>query len=248
MAIVGAFQRRPANVFDTDLGDAIAFEFKEFSGFVRDVDQPVAVIGPAVVDAHDQRFAVRDIGHPRIGRHRQGRMRRCQRGHVEHFAIGGQAAVEIVAVPGRHTLGAVVDVLLRHVGPAAHNIGLADAVGAAAFRNRIPKRHDQRGLEDTPYFGSTRLANLFEEAQLASARQVATAATPRAARKTESDRRIPMRPKYHFAGGVPNPLWLRGSAVRSQNPRRPTTASEAVRITQPEHGGNGEPTAFTPGW
>jgi hypothetical protein len=89
---------------------------------------------------------------------------------------------------------------------------------------------------------------LLEEAQLASARQVATAATLRAARKTESDRRIPMCPKYHFTEGVPNQLWLRGSAVRSFAPRQPTTASDLVRITQPEHGGNGEPTAITSGW
>src|SRR3954470_6665611 len=81
-----------------------------------------------------------------------------------------------------------------------------------------------RGLEDTPYFGSTRLANLLEEAQLASARQVAAIAAARAARKTESDRRIPIRPKYHFAGGVPNPLWLRvalsGPLLRGGPPPR----------------------------
>jgi hypothetical protein len=47
---------------------------------------------------------------------------------------------------------------------------------------------------------------LLDEAQLASARQVVTAATHRAARTTESDRRIPIRPKYHFAGDGPNPL------------------------------------------
>lgn len=51
-----------------------------------------------------------------------------------------------------------------------------------------------RGLEDTPYFGSTRLPNLPDEAQLASATQIAAAAIPRAARTTESDRRIPIRP------------------------------------------------------
>src|ERR1700730_2349564 len=57
-----------------------------------------------------------------------------------------------------------------------------------------------RGLLDTPYLGSTRLANLPDEAQLARTRHVATAATPRAARKTGSDRRIPIRPNYHSTG------------------------------------------------
>src|SRR5262249_35732922 len=52
-----------------------------------------------------------------------------------------------------------------------------------------------RGLEETPYFGSTRLANLFEEAQLASERQRLAAATPRAALAIESERKIPIAPR-----------------------------------------------------
>jgi hypothetical protein len=39
-----------------------------------------------------------------------------------------------------------------------------------------------RGLEETPYLGSTRLANLFDEAQLARTKHVATAAALRATR------------------------------------------------------------------
>jgi hypothetical protein len=51
--------------------------------------------------------------------------------------------------------------------------------------------------------GSTRLANLSDEAQLARIRHVATAAALRA-RITGSDRRIPIRPNYQSTGRVPN--------------------------------------------
>ena len=71
-------------------------------------------------------------------------MRRGQRGHVEDFAIGGQPAVEIIAIPGGHALGAVVGVFLGHIDPARHRIGLADAIGAAALRHGIAEGHHPR--------------------------------------------------------------------------------------------------------
>jgi hypothetical protein len=48
--------------------------------------------------------------------------------------------------------------------------------------------------------GSTRPANLPDEAQLASARHAPITATLRAARTAESNRWIPIRPEYHFTG------------------------------------------------
>ena len=109
------------------------------------------MIGAAVIDPDDQRHAVGEVGHPRIARHWQGRMRCRQRAHVEHFAIGCLAAVEIVAVPGRQALGAVVDVLLRHVGPPGNHIGLSDAVGAAALGYGVAERHDSRARRDAVF-------------------------------------------------------------------------------------------------
>lgn len=53
--------------------------------------------------------------------------------------------------------------------------------------------------------GSTRLANLPDEAQLASARHRPAATAQRAARAAESERRIPIRPNYHCTGSLPNP-------------------------------------------
>ena len=66
-------------------------------------------------------------------------MRGCQRAHIEYFAVGGQSAVEIVAIPGGHPLLPIIDVLLRHIDPPRYSIGFADPVGAAALWHRFPE-------------------------------------------------------------------------------------------------------------
>ena len=80
------------------------------------------------------------------------RMRGRDRIHVEDFAIGGVAAVEIVAVPGGHADGAVIDVFMRHVFAARHHIGLADPVDAAALGHRLA-RLDHAGAGGDAVFG-----------------------------------------------------------------------------------------------
>ena len=148
LAVVGTFERRPGDIFHPYPSHPIAFEFKQFGGLVGDVDEAVAVVRPAVVDPDDQRFAVAEIGHARIARHRKGRMGCGERRHVEHFAIGGQPAVEIIAVPGGHALFAVGGVFFRHVDPAGDGIRLADAVGAATFRNRFSESNHPRAARN----------------------------------------------------------------------------------------------------
>jgi hypothetical protein len=71
-------------------------------------------------------------------------MRGGQRSHVEHFAIGGQPAVEIIAIPGRQALLAIIDVFFGDVDPAADGIGFADTVGAAALGHGIAQRDHPR--------------------------------------------------------------------------------------------------------
>src|SRR3954470_9469107 len=93
-----------------------------------------------------------------------------------------------------------------------------------------------RGLEETPYLGSTRLANLSEEAQLARIRHAATAAALRAARITGSDRRIPIRPNLPFHRPRAQ-CWGANSLFAQCSPPPHRT----MTISQPEHGGNGEP-------
>ena len=102
------------------------------------------MIGPAVVDAHDDGFLVGEIGDARIARDRQRRMRGRDRRHVVDLAVGGRPAVEILAVPGRQALGAVIGIFLRLVGPAADGVGLADAIGAAALGHRLAERDQAR--------------------------------------------------------------------------------------------------------
>src|SRR6266700_2259005 len=100
LTVVGTFKRRPGNIFDPHAGHSIAFEFKKFSGPVGDINEPVTVVRAPVIDADDQRFAVAKVGHPGITGHREGRMGGGQRSHVEHFAIGSEPAMEIIAIPG----------------------------------------------------------------------------------------------------------------------------------------------------
>src|ERR1019366_7391890 len=152
LAVVGAFQRRAADIFDLHLGDAFAVEAQNLGGLDRQVDDPVADIGPAVVDAHYDRAVIGQIGDPRIGRQRQRRMRGRNRINVEDFAVGGIAALEVVAVPGGQADGAVVDVFLRDIFAAADQVGLADPVDAAALRHRLAIR-DDAGAGGNAVFG-----------------------------------------------------------------------------------------------
>ena len=106
------------------------------------------MIGPAVVDAHDQRAAVGEVGHPRVARQRQRRMRRRDAVEVKDFAIGGQAAVKVVAVPRRQTFGVIARVFFRNVDAAGDHIGRTDPVGAAAFGHRLAVSDDSRARGD----------------------------------------------------------------------------------------------------
>src|ERR1700730_8389017 len=90
-----------------------------------------------------------------------------------------------------------------------------------------------RGLEETPYLGSTRLANLFDEAQLARRRQGATAAAPRAIRTILFGRRIPIAPIT-----IPPAVCLLGGS-NGLAPRYGPPPHQGMKISQSEQGGNG---------
>src|SRR5664279_1126109 len=170
LAVVGAFQRRAADIFDLHLGDAFAVEAQNLGGLDRQVDDPVTDIGTAVVDAHYDRAVIGQIGDARIGRQRHGRMRGRNRIHVEDFAVGGIAAVEIVAVPGGQADGAVIHVFLRDIFAAAHRIRLADPVDAAALWHRLAIG-DDAGAGGNAVFGidpAGQAARAIGECQAAS--------------------------------------------------------------------------------
>src|SRR5665213_2835329 len=114
-AVVGTGDRRTADIVHFHLGDAVAVEAQELGGAHRDVDHAVADIGPAVIDTHNDRFVIGEIGNAHIRGQWQRRMRGRQRIHVEDFAVSSVTAMEIVTIPGGQAHGAVVGVFMRHV-------------------------------------------------------------------------------------------------------------------------------------
>ena len=123
---------------------AAIVEIQQMRGLGGHVDKALAMIGPAVVDAHDQRAAVSEVGHACVARQRQRRMRRRDAVAVKDFAIGGQAAVKVVAVPRRQTLGVIARVFFRNVDAAGDRIGRTDSIDAAAFGDRLAVSDDPR--------------------------------------------------------------------------------------------------------
>ena len=182
------------------------------------------MVRAAVVDPDDQRLAVPDIGDAGVARDRQGRMGSGQRGHVEDFAIGGQPAVEIVAIPGSHSLGAIVRILFRHVDPACDGVGLADAVGSPALRHGLPERHHARARGDA-IFGIDAAGEFAGRGAVGEekARCHGNSATRR-----QDDRfwpSNPHRPNYHFQRPT-----AYVEALRPYLTMRPTSASRREDI------------------
>ena len=92
--VVGA-ERRRSDVVDPDPRHPVAAEGEKLGGLLGDVDQAIADIGPAVVDAHGDRAVVLEVGHAHVAGQRQRQMRGGKRQAVEGLAVGGRAAVEL---------------------------------------------------------------------------------------------------------------------------------------------------------
>src|SRR5262245_18572970 len=75
-------------------------------------------------------------------------MRRRDRRHVENFAVCGEPAMEIVAIPGGEPDGAVAAILFRDVQSTPNRIWPADAIGAAALRHRVAELDHARTGRD----------------------------------------------------------------------------------------------------
>jgi hypothetical protein len=87
-------------------------------------------------------------------------MGRRQRGHVEDLAVGGEPAMEVIAVPGGHSLGAIVGIFLRHVDPARDSVRLADTIGTPALRHGLSESHDA-GAGGNAVFGIDAAGEFF---------------------------------------------------------------------------------------
>src|ERR1700730_914943 len=114
-------------------------ESKNVSRRHRHVDEPIAVIGAAVVDPDNDRPVVGEVGDKGVTGNRQGRMRGREALHVEHFAIGGTPAVEVLPVKGRQTLGPIVRILIGYVRYSGNHIRFADSIGPAALGDWLTK-------------------------------------------------------------------------------------------------------------
>src|SRR5499433_3284314 len=115
----------------------MAIEVERLGSPDRQVDEAVLRVGTAVVEPHDDRASVREVGDAQIARHRQRRVCRRNTIHVIDFAVGGRAAVKIRAVPGGDAFGAVALIFPGIVGTAVELIGLANLVAAAALGDRL---------------------------------------------------------------------------------------------------------------
>ena len=102
LRIVRSFHRRGSDIIDFHLRGAHGLHVEDVGDPRGYVHHPPGMIGAAIVDAHDDRIAVLEIGHPSVARQRHRRMGGRQRGHVIDFAVGGAAAMERRAIPGGH--------------------------------------------------------------------------------------------------------------------------------------------------
>ena len=114
------------------------FDDAEFQGGrIRQVDDPVAMKRPPVIDPDHKPPPVFEIGNPHIARQRQARMRGAQRVHVIGLAAGGAPPVKFRAIPGGHALFDIA-AAARHdmIALAEHHVGgrIAGAALGLIFR------------------------------------------------------------------------------------------------------------------
>lgn len=88
--------------FQFDLGKATFFHAQFGGRGGGEINDPVAVEGPPVVDVDLDRFVVMEVGHQYLGADRQGAMGGSHFLLVEPLATGGFAASEPVGINGGH--------------------------------------------------------------------------------------------------------------------------------------------------
>src|SRR5579883_2472697 len=103
MIVLGRPERTRAapRLFDAhlDAGEAAALHAQPFGGRFGNIDEP-PVAGAAIIDADDDRPAIRQIGDAQPRLEGQGRVGRGHLAAVEALAAGRAAPLERLAVPG----------------------------------------------------------------------------------------------------------------------------------------------------
>ena len=136
LGAVVAFEWRAPCVAHAHARQPLLTETKRTRRLIRQVDEPVLGVRTAIVDAHQNRAAVLQVGHPGIRRHRQRRVPRRHRMHVVDLAVRGAASVEGGAVPGRRAGAIVVEIFPRVVPATADAVGAPNLVDAATLGDR----------------------------------------------------------------------------------------------------------------
>ena len=95
----GTAPRRLRQRHDADAGSAVHRQL--LRGGAGKIDDPSTMVGPPVVDCHQDRLAVLEVGHPGLGAERQTPVGGGEGLLVEAFAAGGLFAVKTGSVPGR---------------------------------------------------------------------------------------------------------------------------------------------------
>ena len=140
--------------------------------------------------------------------------------------------MEIIAIPGGHSLGAIVGILFRHVDPARDRVGLADTIGAAALRHGFPESH-HAGAGRNAVFGIDAAGEFVRRGAIGEDETRCHRSSAARRQDNRFDRRIPIRPNYHSAGRVPTLRLVRVTLRCGPPPHH------GMKISQPERGGNG---------
>src|SRR3984893_10114016 len=106
-AVVAAFGRSATDKFDPHVGGPLLVEVKRLGGTGRKIDDAMAYKGPAIVDPHDDRAAIVQIGDTGIARQRHGAVRRRDAVHVIALAVRGLVAMEVGSIPGCNAFAAI---------------------------------------------------------------------------------------------------------------------------------------------
>ncbi|MNI36204.1 hypothetical protein D3C73_902470 [compost metagenome] len=138
-----ALTRRPPDIADPHVPDALLQEAQLFCRPARQVYDAAVDEWAAIIDAQDDPTAVGAVGHLDQAGQRQGLVSGGQGVHVEALAGGGGASVMIAAVPGRLPHLVVVRLFLGVIPATADLIrthGARDDRGGIGHHGRADGR------------------------------------------------------------------------------------------------------------
>jgi len=92
---------------ETNLGDAAGRDSEAVGGAMSQVDDPVAMEGTAIVNAHHGGTTIPQIGDLHLGAEGKGAVGGSHGAGAEHLTIGGAVSVKTWSVPAGLALGAV---------------------------------------------------------------------------------------------------------------------------------------------